>query len=767
MLKLIPFLCLLIGSRAMAQCSYPVTLITNKDYCVGSSLIATSMHAMQKITWYRNGQAIATVIGTQSLSTTPASIPVIQDLDSLMSGLGDVRLGTDDSGNIYVLFDVNRVLKINVNGTSSQIVRFPGSITDWGAKGMYVDPAGNVYITSSNDKFSNYSTALTWKIPAGTVSAQYTDIPLIMSVSTVPALSVPITAIFVDCQNNIWLSAISGSTIYSYTPGTTTAKLVASAAGSWAACDAFTLGNEIQMDPAGNLFFLSGSNIMELVAGTTYPGIAIPGSCVRDGNRLVTDFWSDANDTFYISCYNYNKNIAFVEKWAPGATTGQQLFSFALPIGVPGNIPITMDCRGDIFLGYNNVFYPPTVSTNHTPIPNLYEYKRTTVIDSAFTPTDTGTYYAVVTDIRGYTTTSDTIHINDPDARPPSIKITATAASTPVCTPITFTAQTTNAGPDPAFQWQVSGIPAGSDNTSYSYNLFANGDQVYCIMSTQAGCIGPQKDTSNIIDLAIDPHGAASVTIATPKDPICQGDTAVFEATVTNGAATPTYQWLLNGANTGDDTSGFLGNNLKTGDVITCMITSDDVCGLAKSNSITMTVGVRPVIEKGQVFTILRGHSLTLTPVITGDVSGYLWSPATGLSDSTIADPVADPIVNTLYSLTVDAPGGCSDSGPILVNVYTPLSIPGAFTPNGDGHNDNFYVLGGPMNSLIKDFAVYDRYGAEVFHVHDAAPGDPSSGWNGNFHGSPAPLGTYVYSILMQFADGSHQAYKGTVILIR
>jgi hypothetical protein len=37
--------------RARAQCAFPVTLHTNKDYCVGSSIIATSKHAMQQITW--------------------------------------------------------------------------------------------------------------------------------------------------------------------------------------------------------------------------------------------------------------------------------------------------------------------------------------------------------------------------------------------------------------------------------------------------------------------------------------------------------------------------------------------------------------------------------------------------------------------------------------------------------------------------------------------------------------------------------------------
>jgi gliding motility-associated-like protein len=106
-------------------------------------------------------------------------------------------------------------------------------------------------------------------------------------------------------------------------------------------------------------------------------------------------------------------------------------------------------------------------------------------------------------------------------------------------------------------------------------------------------------------------------------------------------------------------------------------------------------------------------------------------------------------------------------SAVILVNVYTPISIPGAFTPNGDGHNDLFYVLGGPVNSQVEEFAVFNRGGAEVFHVHHVAPGDPTFAWNGSFHGSPAPTGTYVYFVVMQFANGSRQVYKGTVVLVR
>lgn len=462
--------------------------------------------------------------------------------------------------------------------------------------------------------------------------------------------------------------------------------------------------------------------------------------------------WMDGSDTLYLAGPDNARTSIEVLKWGLGAATPTLVCSF--PVNEYGIPAVTMDTKGNIY----------TVGQVGNQV---YEFLRTSNIDSVFTPTATGEYYAVVTDMQGYAVTSNKIVINSPSAGPPSIGISATATSTPVCTPITFTANTTNAGIDPVYQWEVSGVPAGGDSTTYSYNLFANGNQVYCILTAQAGCTGPVTVTSNILTLSIDPHGTASLTIATPKNPICQGDPAAFTATVTNGSNAPAFEWLLNGIPTGDDSATYTRSNLYNGDVITCLLTSDDNCGLAKSNSIPLTVSTPPTVESGQTFTVLRGHTLTLDPVTTGDISSYQWTPPTGLSDPNIADPLASPDANTLYTLTVTAPGGCTASAGILVNVYTPISIPGAFTPNGDGHNDLFYVLGGPINSRVEEFAVFNRYGAEVFHAHGTAPGDPGAAWNGTLHGTPAPEGTYVYMVVMAFADGTRQVYKGTVLLIR
>ena len=640
---------------------------------------------------------------------------------------GDIA--SDDAGKIYT-FDFSHQRIVRWDPQAGTSVTTVGSYT-WSYSDvnvLFVDHQGNVYV--ANDQHGTilkYTPGDTIGIPVVT----YTDNASLGY------------GMYVDCQGAIYLENEDQETITKWPSGATSGTVVLKSNLSWP----FTVSGFFRVDSSGNIFILMDTTIMKWTPGaTTGTVIAAWNSLAADGEK-----WLGGDDSVLVLHGDADPQV---DEVAPGISPPEVLGNMPNSSGVSNTPAIIMDPKGNIFAMTNDG-------------PTNYEMKRHSSIDTVFTPQDTGVYYAIATDMQGFSIKTNTILINSPVSGTPSIAITATATSTPVCTPITFTAQIANPGQAPSFQWQVSGVPAGGDSTSYSYNLFANGDQVDCILSTQAGCAGPVQDTSNVITLNIDAQGAASVTIATPKDSICQGDSALFTASVSNGSNQPVFEWLVNGDSTGDVSASFSGSNLSSGSIVSCLIVSDDACGLAKSNSIPLTVSTPPTVENGQIFTILHGHSLTLDPVTTGDIDSWRWSPATGLSDTTIADPVADPNVNTLYTLTVTAPGGCSASGTILVNVYTPLSIPGAFTPNGDGHNDDFYVLGGPVNSQVEDFAVFNRFGAELFHVHDVAPGDRTYGWNGTWHGSPAPAGTYVYVVVMKFAAGNRQVYKGTVILVR
>lgn len=759
MKRLLPLLIFLnnflaFASASVAQCGYLATLGTTKDYCTGSSLIARSPHSLETIVWYKDGQALSTVKATQSLDTNTVLVAGGNGTGPNSNQVSPSAIAVDEQDNLYILDGPNnRVQKwapgasigytvAGGNGAGSA----PNQLNQPSA--MFVTAQNNLYIL---DDLNNRVQEWTPGAASGTTV-----------LSGTPSVGVAGDwNLYVDCLGNIYNLYRPGESIVRYAPGSATPVTVAGGNGTGNGPNQFYDPYSFWLDGKGNIFVNDGVNgrIQEWKAGAT-TGVTVAGGHgwgVADNQVNQGFLWVDGMDTIYFSDGYWNNFHGRIQKWAPGATSGVTLSTTTgnYITGVANNYgSIVMDVHGNLFVASNA---------------SVLELKRSSYIDSSYTPTAPGRYWAVVTDMQGYSQTTDTVVINDPGLGAATISITASATSTPVCTPITFTAQSVNGGVDPSYQWQVSGVDAGGDSVSYSYNLFANGDRVYCIMTTQLGCTSQTiTDTSNIITLDISPYGTSSVAIDATGTSVCKGDSVDFTATITDGVGVPVFQWLINGNPiTGDDSPVYASDSLTNGDVITCLINSNNICGHAKSNSIAEIVNIPPVIAPGQLFTIPYGQSLTLEPVVTGDVSTWSWTPPAGLSDPGIQGPVADPSANTLYTLKVTSPAGCVDSATILVNVYTPLSIPNAFTPNGDGRNDKFYVLGGPVNSVVAEFAVYDRWGQMLFQVHNAAPGDAGAGWDGRIHGSPAPSGAYAYVVVMKYAGGVVQTYKGAVMLIR
>jgi len=283
-------------------------------------------------------------------------------------------------------------------------------------------------------------------------------------------------------------------------------------------------------------------------------------------------------------------------------------------------------------------------------------------------------------------------------------------------------------------------------------------------VSDNEGCtvtIGP------VVIKATDNSNASPVSISPSEPAICSGMPVNFTATSSSNGAGLTYQWMVNGVAAGGNDPLFTSSSLSNGDVITCVATNMNSCAASTSNSVAMVVNASPSISTGPPISLSLGKSVVLQPTVNGDINSYLWSPAAGLSDSHIEDPVAMPLKSTLYTLNVETLKGCKASGEIMVNVFSPVYIQNAFTPNGDGKNDVFYILGGPEGSRIKDFSIFNRWGQKVFQRTDVPPGDPAFGWNGYYNGSPAMEGAYVYKVIIRLADGSSQLFQGTVVLIR
>lgn len=92
--------------------------------------------------------------------------------------------------------------------------------------------------------------------------------------------------------------------------------------------------------------------------------------------------------------------------------------------------------------------------------------------------------------------------------------------------------------------------------------------------------------------------------------------------------------------------------------------------------------------------------------------------------------------------------------------VIPPLSIyiPNAFTPNGDGVNDAFFVKGEGIRNF--HLYIYNRWGEVVFETTN-----PKQQWDGSYAGNPVEQGVYVYQV---YASGLGKNSKtGSVTLVR
>ena len=106
----------------------------------------------------------------------------------------------------------------------------------------------------------------------------------------------------------------------------------------------------------------------------------------------------------------------------------------------------------------------------------------------------------------------------------------------------------------------------------------------------------------------------------------------------------------------------------------------------------------------------------------------------------TIGDPIYDPNVDSYRIIAISNDSFESRSNTISVEKPYALYAPTAFSPDGDGINDYFNVVGqGLTNYTIE---IYNRWGQMVFKSNDM-----SVKWDGNFRNKKAPAGTYVYKV--------------------
>ncbi len=166
------------------------------------------------------------------------------------------------------------------------------------------------------------------------------------------------------------------------------------------------------------------------------------------------------------------------------------------------------------------------------------------------------------------------------------------------------------------------------------------------------------------------------------------------------------------------------------------------------------------VIYLGDSVTLYPGETYQITPQT--NCVAFSWSPPLGLSDTSIANPIASPAVSTKFIVKASTEWGCkiTDSINFHIDPSALIALPNAFTP-GTGVNNYFTILTRGIVE-IHYFRIFNRWGNKVFETSNI-----STGWDGTFNGKPQPFDVYVYDVEAVTNEGTIFHNTGNVTLIR
>lgn len=246
-----------------------------------------------------------------------------------------------------------------------------------------------------------------------------------------------------------------------------------------------------------------------------------------------------------------------------------------------------------------------------------------------------------------------------------------------------------------------------SNSTSYTSQI--SGTYYAEAVSTLANCYADQRTS---ISISIYELPVVSDEFLS----FCEDFSINLSAQISN----MDYEW-----NTGETTSNI---NVKTPGTYTVKVTNGNGCSSLKT--ITLEQVNAPRIQNA----ISDEYTLTIIVENKGEfeysLNGYNYQEENSFNN----------VEGGLYTLYVREKNNCG----ITTSEYVHLVIPKFFTPNGDGINDNFVILG-PENFQQSQISLFDRYGTLI----KTSANSPFE-WDGTYKGQDLPASDYWFQIKIE-----------------
>lgn len=229
---------------------------------------------------------------------------------------------------------------------------------------------------------------------------------------------------------------------------------------------------------------------------------------------------------------------------------------------------------------------------------------------------------------------------------------------------------------------------------------------------------------------------------------ICTGQSVVLSTTQAYSA----YNWS-NGVGTRNNLVSNAGSYFVE-------VTDSNGC---KGSTSSVVVAIKPpFVINAYPDTIIDPEQtvrLYSAPVLTDpSIDSFYWSPATYLNCTNCENPLSTPEEEITYTLYVQS-NGCWTYDSVTIRIKYPFDffMPNAFTPNNDGVNDTYFMMGSKVLQVDR-FMIYDRYGEMLW--------DSTEPWTGIYKGVLLNPGVYIYYIKVSY-KGDSKVEKGSVTLVR
>lgn len=181
------------------------------------------------------------------------------------------------------------------------------------------------------------------------------------------------------------------------------------------------------------------------------------------------------------------------------------------------------------------------------------------------------------------------------------------------------------------------------------------------------------------------------VASAGPDRSLCQGDSISIGEPALGGFGSLTYTWS---PSTGLSNNAVAQPKAAPGATQQYIVTVQDALGCVSTDTVVVHVyNALKALAGDDVEICLGGWTLIGDTAVCGTAPyTYAWTPSTGLSDTSIVHPIANPSVTTTYTLTVTDANSLSVTDVVTVTVNNP--------PIADAGQDTTFICGNTSTTI-------------------------------------------------------------------